>query len=547
MINRLLTAAATALVLSTLDAQAGDCPAIGAAPRTMNGTAEAYATSPGFSLNDEGILEWDYGAHFDNLGKWADPFFDSNYALALYRDWLDTGCTDDDLRDNFLRQANWLVSKAEMRGNIAVWPYPFADKNFDLDPGWVSGIGQSRIAGVLLRAEAITGSQSFHHTAQAALRAYDVPISEGGVVTIEDDVTWIEEMADPAGRSFKVLNGHITGLAGILDFYQITRDQKWKAFYNRGIAAVKRDISKFDAGFSTYYSLLMPSTQRPIAPLRDYNPLHVSQLLWLYDQTSEPIFLEYASRFQAYETNNDTFTASSSIDKKNHGPDSLRAKYGSHYWSVGKFPAWLDIVSSAPRSVRGVAIDLNLLSEAPSELTISASIDGKWSKMIHIDKVETRYIDAIFDKPVLTDKVRVDLPDDSGDGLVALRTVMILNAEPAFAPVANDCNHTSDSRKETKQSSVENAFDSDRNTNMPVLCDGWIMFPTTEATAKVEFLAEKTESIRVEESDDLAVWSDVTFTNDKKAVSFDAKRKFIRVHFDKSVEGITEVSYSIGN
>jgi hypothetical protein len=507
----------------------------------MNGTAAAYASSPGFSLNDDGILEWDYGAHFDNLGKWADPFFDSNYALALYRDWLDTGCADDDLRDKFLLQANWLVSEAQMRGDVAVWPYPFADKNFDLGPGWVSGIGQSRIAGVLLRAEAITGSKKFHDTAQAALRAYEVPISEGGVVTIEDDVTWIEEMADPKGRSFKVLNGHITGLAGILDFYQITKDPKWKDFYDRGIAAVKRDIGKFDAGFSTYYSLLMPSNERPIAPLRDYNPLHVSQLLWLYDQTNEPIFLEYASRFQAYETNSDTFTASSSIDKKNHGPDSLRAKYGSNYWSVGKFPAWLEIASSSPRLVRGVAIDLNLMSEAPSGMTISVSADGNWSKMMQIDKIDTRYIDAIFDQPVMTDKVRVDIPDDSGDGLVALRTVMVLNSEPAFAPVANDCNHTSDSRRDTKQSNVEHAFDSDYSSNMTVLCNGWIMFPTNDATTKVEFLADKTASVRVEESDDLAIWSDLKFTNNQTAVTFDARKRFTRIRFDKEVEGIAQI------
>ncbi|MDT1000474.1 D-glucuronyl C5-epimerase family protein, partial [Pseudomonas aeruginosa] len=75
-------------------------------------------------------------------------------------------------------------------GDIASWPLPFRDKNFDLDPGWISGIGQSRIAGVLLRAEAITDDAELHEIARKALHAYDVDIKDGGVVTVDDQVTW---------------------------------------------------------------------------------------------------------------------------------------------------------------------------------------------------------------------------------------------------------------------------------------------------------------------------------------------------------------------
>jgi len=337
--------AALVLLLTAGSASAEVCPNIPPAPRTIIDTAENYSKSSGFSLNSEGILQYDYGAHHGGQGKWTNPFFVSDYALALYRDWLTSQCEDDSLKDKFLLQANWLASVAKIEGGIASWPFPFRDNNFDLDPGWISGIGQSRIAAVLLRADAVKFDPKLHEIALKALHAYDVPIDKGSVVTIDDEVTWIEEMADIKGRSYKVLNGHITGLSGILDFYEITGEKKWKSLYDRGVAAVKRDIPKFDAGFSSYYSLLMPSRVRPIAPLGNYNSLHVSQLLWMYEKTGDSLFLDYAMRFQAYENNSDVFTASSSIDAVRYGPSEVRAKYGNSYWSVGVFPAWFEIAT----------------------------------------------------------------------------------------------------------------------------------------------------------------------------------------------------------
>ncbi len=531
---------ATVSLIMAGSASASTCPAIGVAPRTIGDTAERYASTDGFSLNDDGILQFDYGAAFNNLGNWADPFFDSNYALALYRDWLRTDCTDDKLKDQFLNQANWLAKGAEMRGDIAVWPYPFTDKNFDLAPGWVSGIGQSRIAGVLLRAEAITHERKFHDLAQAALKAYDVPIDKGGVVTIENDVTWIEEMADPKGRSFKVLNGHITGLAGIADFYAITGDQKWKIFYDRAVRAVKRDIGKFDAGFSTYYSLLMPSSQRPIAPIGEYNALHVSQLLWLYNETGDGTFLEYASRYQAYELNADMFKASSSIDERAHGPDRLRARYGSEYWSVGKFPAWLELETPSIENIKGLSIDMNLLSEAPSKFTVSAKVAGRWEVQGGQDKVTSRYVDIIFPEPVKTDAVRLDIADESGDGLVALRSVMLLRAEPQYAPLTNECNNSA----ANYHYNISSAFDGDVSTAMQISCDGWLLIPTRDAIELRISTRGSSGSITAEETDDLNNWQSMNVSPEEKEVVLAPSKKFVRIHFPKDIEAINEIAGS---
>lgn len=55
--------AALVLLLTAGSASAEVCPNIPPAPRTIIDTAENYSKSSGFSLNSEGILQYDYGAH----------------------------------------------------------------------------------------------------------------------------------------------------------------------------------------------------------------------------------------------------------------------------------------------------------------------------------------------------------------------------------------------------------------------------------------------------------------------------------------------------
>ncbi|MFO7066751.1 D-glucuronyl C5-epimerase family protein, partial [Pseudomonas aeruginosa] len=111
--------------------------------------------------------------------------------------------------------------------------------------------------------------------ADEAMETYQREIKDGGVVTYEDGVTWIEEAPDHNGRSYKILNGHITGLTGIIDIYEITRNPEWKSLIDKAVAAVKRDISKFDDGFISLYSMDMPTDKRRMAERGGYNSLHV--------------------------------------------------------------------------------------------------------------------------------------------------------------------------------------------------------------------------------------------------------------------------------
>ncbi len=267
---------------------------IGVHPYLGQQSAEAFAKSKSFSVREDGVLVYDYGKKYGGLGKWPNPYFISKYAHFLYGEWLRS--KDDDKKRLFLIQADFLLHSATKRGDTLVWTYPFRNKEYDLAEGWISGIGQSWIAGVLARAHALTGREEFRDAAEKAMGVYLKPLEQGGVATPVGHTIWIEEAPDPSGHSFKILNGHISGLAGILDFYQITGAAVWKDIFDRGVEAVRQDIADFDIGYTSLYAL--GYVHAPLRARRDsYHFGHINQLLWLADTTGDEIFVKWASRF----------------------------------------------------------------------------------------------------------------------------------------------------------------------------------------------------------------------------------------------------------
>ncbi|MGB3837197.1 D-glucuronyl C5-epimerase family protein [Castellaniella sp.] len=355
---------------------ADTCVKYSIAPRTISAPASSYASSGMFSLDEKGILVYDYGIAYGDLGKFRNPYFISNYANALYRDFINSDCKNESYKRAFLKQADYLVRSADYENGIASWRYPFRNEVFDLPPGWISGIGQARIAAVLLRAWGLTGNELYRGVAHDGMEAYKHTLVEGGVITKDNDVTWIEEAPSHDGRSYKILNGHITALSGIIDYGGLTGDQQWGDLVRRAVAAVRRDLPKFDAGFTSYYSLGQPGPDRIIAPREDYNALHVEQLLWLYDQTSDSEFLVWASRFQAYELNGYKYAAKGSVDPINHGPDQAAGLYGSRYWSHADFPTWVEVDLVEAKPVSGVWIDGNSQKASPRSYSVDAFVGG---------------------------------------------------------------------------------------------------------------------------------------------------------------------------
>lgn len=518
------------------------CPSIGVAERTPYASGYQYATSGRLSLGEDGIPLFDYGPQYNNLGKWSNPYFNSNYANALYRDWLDTKCTDDKLKAQFLNVADWYVKKAEHKGDMALWTYPFYSNFFDLQPGWISGIGQARIAGVLYRAYAIKPDDSYKTSAEQAMNTYLHSIKEGGVVTVEDGVTWIEEAPDPGGRSYKILNGHITGLSAVADIFNITNDPRWKDLIYKGEKAVARDIAKFDGGFVSYYSLDWPNPTRRMAERGGYNSLHVEQLLWMYSYYKDPKYLKWASHFQSYEMNTDKYESSYSVNAKTNGPDRAKALGYGAAWTTNEFPTTFTITPSKPTRFSGVAFDALDHARRPIDFNVKAFKNGKKVAEKDIVANDKLWFDAEFKYPVVADSIEIEFT--KGDRITALTSIMPIRKEIELTPLPNQCNYRRDSSKINVWYTYNNATDGDPETNMSVRCDGWIFMPMDKKKPYLRARARGDEgaNFTIRESSDMKTWKKVAVLPIESGKRVRINAKYAMVEFNRSTHEITDVT-----
>ncbi|NYT78470.1 hypothetical protein H0A71_15870 [Alcaligenaceae bacterium] len=522
-------------------ALAGECAKYPIAPRTLHASAAEYATSDKFSLDAEQILVFDYGSAYGGLGKFRNPYFISNYANALYRDYLATDCKDERLKASFLRQADYLVDKAVLENDMALWKYPFRNDHFDLPPGWISGIGQARIASVLLRAYGLTNDNKYKEIAYKGMATYQHSLKEGGVVTKDDEATWIEETASHEGNSHKILNGHITAISGIIDFGALTSDPQWDDLVRRALLAVKRDLPLFDAGFTSYYSLGQPGSERVIAPRADYNSLHVEQLLWLYEQTRDSWFLQWASRLQAYEVNGFGYSAKGSVDPIHHGPNQAAGLYGIRYWSHAKFPTWFQVTLPKTLSVKGFWIDGNGQKATPRDFSIEAFINGKWKLLYEVtDNSEKRRM-IYWDHSIDTDRIRLNISKDNGNRNTALQAAMPILTTPQYAAVTNSCNY-----KITNGSNynVNAATDADPTTAMKVYCSGWVVLPNPDRKRILSILFDGDDNALMDIEYSLTAdnWKPLgTFSAAEAQALYVPPSSFIKLGFNKEIRQIRQI------
>lgn len=405
------------------------CPAVKYPALTSKQSTDYMLSKGTFSLNKDGVVVFDYGNRYGGLGKWENPYFVSNFANSYYWEYFQSGCKDALFLEKFIIQAKHLLNSAEMIGEVALWRYPFDNDAYGLKKGWISGIGQSRIAGVLYRAAIVTGDERYKKTADSAMKVYLKALREGGVVTVEEGVTWIEEAPDPGGNSYKVLNGHITAVAGLVDIYEITKDQVWKDLYEQGIEAVRRDLPKFDAGITSRYSL--GYYQRPhLAERGGYNVGHIDQLLWLYEFTGDRYFYDWASRFQAYEDVSWlSFSAEGTDTPTKYSPKFLDASYKGA-WVRSKVPTWIGVELSKPTVISGFVIDATIPARSPRDFSISIQDGGEWKEVFRVQENAEPLMEIKFSQPVMARAVRVDITKLGSDGFVSIKAAMPVPLEP---------------------------------------------------------------------------------------------------------------------
>lgn len=288
------------------------------APATRLMTLVTSGQLEGYILDRQGVPK----RFYNRLGtSYYNPVFVSFYGLAYYQRWSGSqeyeyflqpyqryaGLSIPSFKDRgeyrraFLHVADWLVANLTIRraGGIrfGVWEYHFPWSIYKLKPPWVSGMAQGCGLQVLAKAYEATGDKKYLEAAALARNAFLVEVRDGGVTYKDrDDEWWYEEYAAPEALPSRVLNGMEHALIGLDEYSRITGDSQAQALFEKGVAALLREIKRYDAGWWSYYD------QRGTLANKKYHLLNTLLTRKVSELAGKPALEEMATRWARYKT-----------------------------------------------------------------------------------------------------------------------------------------------------------------------------------------------------------------------------------------------------
>ncbi|MCB9208115.1 MAG: polysaccharide deacetylase family protein [Ignavibacteriales bacterium] len=250
-------------------------------------------------LDSKGII---YRNNFSDTRKYIlKPGIDTLYVATdmagqLIKDYTKFKSEKDSSYLNTIyKYSDWLKTNVEIRNDFAIWPYHFKFTKYDMDYDWCGSWALGTILSSISRRIEISGDSSFINLAEKTVNTFETKIEDGGILYVDEDKNlWFEEY--PTIPPNHVLNGHITGLFGLYDYWRITDNKKAKILFDLGIKTVVENLDKYDSGYWSYYDQQYPY----LADYYYHKGVHIPQLKVLYQITGKKIFKEYVDKWENY-------------------------------------------------------------------------------------------------------------------------------------------------------------------------------------------------------------------------------------------------------
>lgn len=259
-------------------------------------------------------------------------------ALTSYYKYDKTGLLK--AKEIFLIQMNWLKNNFyKINNNYGFWVFSHRSKPYDLDPGWVSAMSQGMGLGACLMAYNLTGDEEYLKIIDLALKAFYVPVENGGFKRDFNNGLWFEEY--PTEVPTYTLNGFIFSIAGLYNFYENTGSKKAKEMFDNASRTLSENLDSFLGNFTSYYSHKISYNYAK----DNYHKIHIIQLAWMYVVTGDSRFYNYAKKFLELHVNRvnlsgslnfrkiSSITSNNCINCEEYGTNNLF----DDRWSWGKF------------------------------------------------------------------------------------------------------------------------------------------------------------------------------------------------------------------
>lgn len=201
-----------------------------------------------------------------------------------------------------VNQADWLVQHSVRIDDFATWPLNYGRGGFLAPPGSTSGLGNGLAVAFLTQLDALaTHTEQYGEMATLYANSFAADVSEGGVSgQLPNDLGILfQEVSHPDAPVGHILNGHLIGLRGLAYYVDHTADPRAEGVLQAAISGTRNSLALFDLDTIAAYALgpILWSSSR----LHYAHDIHINGLFWLYQRTADPIFLEYALRFQNYK------------------------------------------------------------------------------------------------------------------------------------------------------------------------------------------------------------------------------------------------------
>jgi hypothetical protein len=224
------------------------------------------------------------------------PMLTSRWILRLLYCYKET--SNNIFLNKSKRIVSELVDQSVKYNESLFFPYLFNYNNFDREfsSPWYSGMAQGVALSALSKLPVIDKNEEYQQYADLVFNSFQVPRSEDSpwIAFIDnDDFYWIEEY--PMDPPSHVLNGFITAIWGIYDYWLLTKKSIAQQILTGCLTTLKNHIYKFrNETQKSWYSL------NPKSITTDkYHRIHLLQSKILADISRCDLFKEFHHDIQS--------------------------------------------------------------------------------------------------------------------------------------------------------------------------------------------------------------------------------------------------------
>jgi hypothetical protein len=228
------------------------------------------------------------------IGYQSVPHNIAAIAREAFYTYQQTESEDDLEKGIFLTEYIISTSSEQGGGQFVIWKNNFEWPVYELPAGWIGALSQAGCIKALMLAYQATGDERYKEYSEKAINAFEVDVSKGGLRTTRTDETgtyvWYPEYArsDPP----YVLNGFITSVLWLREYYETTGYSKAGSLYEEGMKSIIHFLPSYDQDSDwSYYDAIGHNSSS------HYHDLHVKQLAILFEQTGSDIFRDYQKKW----------------------------------------------------------------------------------------------------------------------------------------------------------------------------------------------------------------------------------------------------------